>query len=74
MTAAGAARVRRWRRRHRAGRAVVHLEIDEAAVGELLAHHGLLPPCGCDDAAALGHALEKLVERLTAADAEQYTD
>ncbi len=72
MNASSTARVRRWRARRRAGRVVVHLEIDEVAVGELLAHHGVLPPCGCDDSATLGHALEQFIERLTAADAEQH--
>ncbi len=61
MTATSTARVRRSRRRHHAGRVVVHIEIDETAAGELLAHHGL-PPCGCDESAALEHALEQLVE------------
>ncbi len=67
----GADRTRRWRARHRAGKAVLHIEVDETAVGELLTHHGLLPACGCDDSATLGHALEQFIERLTAADAEQ---
>jgi hypothetical protein len=27
------------------------IDVDEAAVGDLLAHHGLLPPYGTDDRA-----------------------
>ncbi len=54
MNAASTARVLRWRARHRAGRVVVQIEIDETAVGELLAHYGLLSACGCDDSATLG--------------------
>jgi hypothetical protein len=50
---------------------VLPIEIDEAGVGVLLTHHGLLPAYGTDDRATLAAALEELIERLIAADAAQ---
>jgi hypothetical protein len=52
----------------------VRLEVlvDEAAVGELLAHHGLLPAYGTDDRDQLNAAFAELMKRLIEADAEQH--
>jgi hypothetical protein len=50
------------------------IDIDEAAVGALLAHHGLLPHYRCDDRGQLNAAVAELIERLIRADAEQHRD
>jgi hypothetical protein len=71
VMASSAARSRRCRARARNGLVVLPIEIDEAGVGVLLTHHGLLPAYGTDDRATLAAALEELIERLIAADAAQ---
>jgi hypothetical protein len=70
--AAATVRSRRFRQRRRAGKVPVTIEVDEAGIEALLAHHGLMPSYGSDDRDAIGRALERLVEILIAADAAQY--
>ena len=63
------------------------IDVDEVAVGQLLAHHGLLPHYGTDDRAALhaawreyiaehpdevNEAFCEFIARLIAKDAEQH--
>ena len=68
------ATVRSWhyRRRKRAGKVQLTVEVDEAGLEMLLAHHGLMPICGCDDRNAVTQALEQLLQLLIVADAEQH--
>jgi hypothetical protein len=66
------ARSQHFRQRKRSGRVQLTIEIDEAGLEALLAHHGLLPICGCDDRNAVVQALEQLLQLLIAADAAQH--
>ncbi len=72
MGATSTARSHRFRQRKRAGKVPLTIEIDEAGIEALLAHHGLLPACGSDDRQATAQALEHLLQLLIAADAEQH--
>ena len=71
MGASSTARSHRFRQRRRAGKVPLTVEVDEAGLEALLAHHGLMPACGADDRHATVHALEQLLQLLIAADAEQ---
>ena len=71
MATNSTARSRRFRQRRRAGKVQLTIEVDEAGLEALLAHHGLLPACGSDDRQATAQALEQLLQLLIAADAEQ---
>ena len=66
------ARSHRFRQRKRAGKVPLTIEVDEAGIEALLAHHGLLSSCGSDDRSAVAHALEQLLQLLIAADAAQH--
>jgi hypothetical protein len=72
MGATSTARSRHFRQRKRNGLVQLTIEIDEAGLEALLAHHGLMPICGADDRHATIHALEQLLQLLIAADAEQH--
>jgi hypothetical protein len=72
MGASSTARSRHFRQRKRAGKVQLTIEIDEAGLEVLLAHHGLVPACGSDDRNAVVHALEQLLQLLIAADAAQH--
>jgi hypothetical protein len=67
-----AARSRRYRQRNRNGNLLVHFEINEVGLLDLLVHHGLLPSCGSDNRDVIDAALKELIERLIAADAAQH--
>jgi hypothetical protein len=71
-TANSTARSRHYRQRRRAGKVQLTIEIDEAGLEALLAHHGLVPASGCDDRHATARALEQLLQLLIAADAAQH--
>jgi hypothetical protein len=47
------------------------IEVNEAGIEALLAHHGLMSSCGSDDRGATTRAVERLLELLIAADAAQ---
>jgi hypothetical protein len=66
------ARSRRFRARQRDGIVQLTVEVDEVAVSNLLAHHGLLPHYGTDDRDQLNDAIAELIDRLIRADAEQH--
>jgi hypothetical protein len=72
MMATNTARVQRFRQRKRAGKVPLTIEVDEAGIESLLAHHGLMPACGSDDRQAVVRALERLLQLLIAADAAQH--
>jgi hypothetical protein len=72
MGATSTARSQHFRQRRRAGKVQLTIEVDETGVESLLSHHGLLPICGTDDRNTITRALEHLVQRLIAADAEQH--
>jgi hypothetical protein len=72
VTAANStARSRHCRARRRAGKIQITVEVDEAGVEALLAHHGRLPSCGSDDRHAITRGLEELIQLLIEADAAQ---
>ena len=58
--ASSTARSRRCRQRKRDGKVPLTVEVDEAGIEALLAHHGLMPSCGSDDRDVVNHALEQL--------------
>lgn len=62
MTAA--ARMRKHRQRARDGRATVAVEIDEAAVFEMLRLGGFIGDQDADDRAALARGLSRAIEAL----------
>ena len=66
MTSA-AARMKALRQRARNGKAIISVEIDLLPVTELLIDKGLLPITGAEDRGSIGHALEKLLAQLIAA-------
>jgi hypothetical protein len=72
MGATSTARVHRCRQRKRTGKVQHTIETDEAGLEALLVRHGLLPVCGSDDRGAVDHALERLLQLLIDADAEQH--
>jgi hypothetical protein len=47
---------------------------NEAAIDDLLAHHGLAPACGFDDPERRNDAWREFIARLIAADAKQHYD
>jgi hypothetical protein len=59
MGANSTARSHRFRQRKRSGKVPLTIEVDEAGIEALLAHHGLLS-CGSDNRNAVAHALEQL--------------
>ena len=67
-----AARSRRYRQRNRNGNLLVHLEIDEVGLLELLKDHGVLSRDNADNRDAIDAALKELIERLIAANAAQH--
>jgi hypothetical protein len=71
MTVSSTNRVREHRARERAGKVLLHLEVDEVDVTELLVRHGLLPPRRDCDRTELAAALSTLIRRLTDADKAQ---
>jgi hypothetical protein len=73
MAASSIARVQRHRQRERDGMVRLTIWENEAAIGNLLAHHGLLPAYGIDDRDQLNAAWREFVARLLAADAEQHS-
>ncbi len=72
MGTSATARSWHYRRRKRAGKVQLTIEVDEAGLEALLAHHGLMPACGSDDRQATVQALEQLLQLLIAADAEEH--
>jgi len=70
--AASTRRSRKCRQRKRDGLVQLVIDVDEIAVGNLLAHHGLLPPYGTDDRDELDAAWREFIARLIAADAKQH--
>lgn len=62
-----AERSRRWRRRA-SGRAVFRVELDEAAVVDVLIATGHLHLSAADDPEQVRHALERLIASLVAMD------
>ena len=65
----------RQRRHHRRivnGRMIIPVEIDDTAVPELLIAAEFLSPDAGDDRAAIGHAIERLIEALVVADASAH--
>jgi hypothetical protein len=65
-------RSRRCREKAAAGVVRLVVDVDETAVTDLLAHHGLLPAYGTDDRCQLASAFAELMKRLLEADAEQH--
>lgn len=63
----GAERARRHRRRQRAGRIVLSLEVDEVDHVEMLIEAGFLCRSGAEDRDEIAAATARLVERLVAA-------
>lgn len=59
----GAERTRRWAERRRAGQRSVRVETTAANV-EMLIRRGLLHPAQVQDRAAVGRAIERLLDRL----------
>jgi hypothetical protein len=60
-----AERQRRYRERQREGRRVVMVEIDEAALSDVLVETGHLSPVMADDPEHLRRAIERHLSRLT---------
>lgn len=61
-------RVKLHRRRKAAGRAVYRIEVDDAAITDLLISSGFLPMTSADDPEKTRQALERLIESLAVAD------
>lgn len=59
-----AERMRRHRKRQRAGRRVLLVEIDEVAIEHVLISHGYLDPLRADSAKSVERALAALIDRL----------
>jgi hypothetical protein len=72
MTADSTARSRRHRQRERDGIVRLEIDVDETAIANLLAHHGLLPAYGTDDRDQLQAAWREFIARLIEADARQH--
>jgi hypothetical protein len=72
VSSSSTARSRRCRQRKRDGMVRLTIWEKEAAIGNLLAHHELLPAYGTDDRDKLNSAWREFVARLLAADAEQH--
>ncbi|MGQ7793754.1 hypothetical protein ACUN0C_15210 [Faunimonas sp. B44] len=66
----GADRQRRYRRRQAEGLRVVAIEIDEAALGDLLVDIGLLSLAEADDLDNIRAALQQLVADMAIANLE----
>ena len=64
-------RSRHCRQRKADGKVQLTIEVNEAGIEALLAHHGLMSSCGSDDRGATTRAVERLLELLIAADAAQ---
>ncbi|MYZ47329.1 hypothetical protein [Propylenella binzhouense] len=64
-------RQRRYRRRQARGLRVLPIEVDEAAVADLLTELGLLPPAKADDLASIRVGLEQLIDNLVAVSVEE---
>lgn len=64
-----AARQRRHHARIVSGKMIVPVEISDVAVPQALISVGLLAPGAGEDRAAIGHALERLIEALVGPDA-----
>jgi hypothetical protein len=60
----GARYTRAWRARERAGRCLLRLEVDEAALAVTLVDRGLLDPSEADSRAALNRAAERALAQL----------
>jgi hypothetical protein len=59
-----AERMRRHRERQRAGRRVLRVEVDEAAIEDALVNHGYLDPLRADSSKSVERALAALIDRL----------
>jgi hypothetical protein len=58
---------RAYRARVRAGRAVLHVEADVGALGDLLMANGFLKEWDVENAAEVGRALGRLIEAMNSA-------
>lgn len=68
QNSSSADRQRRYRARLRAGRAVYRVEVDDAAITDLLVASGFLPLTSADDHEKTRQALERLLASLVTAD------